>query len=71
MLLSRSRQFTCTYFRLTVDDYVDLLEFVDDKQIEIGFDNWNSSNVVINKDGEILQSIRDYLFLQGEREITN
>lgn len=48
------------YFSITVDTKLDIMEFVEDKQLEIGFVNED----YLNEDGKKLQIIYDELYYQ-------
>lgn len=48
------------YFDLDVDTKLDIMEYVEDKQLEIGFVNQD----YLNEDGEKLQDIYDEIYYQ-------
>lgn len=54
------RQYSVTYFDLDVDTKLELMEYVEDKQLEIGFVNQD----YLNEDGYNLQAIYDELYRQ-------
>lgn len=54
------RQHKVTYFDLDVDSKLDLMEYVEDKQVEIGFVNED----YLNEDGRNLQAIYDEIYRQ-------
>lgn len=54
------RQYNVTYFDLDVDTKLDLMEYVEDKQLEIGFDE----EYDLNYDGRNLQAIYDEIYRQ-------
>ncbi|MCY6958856.1 hypothetical protein [Clostridium brassicae] len=60
ILGNKYRQHSITYFDLDIDTKLDLMEYVEDKQVEIGFINEN----YLNEDGRNLQAIYDEIYRQ-------
>ncbi|GAA0122241.1 MULTISPECIES: hypothetical protein [Clostridium] len=54
------RQHNVTYLDLDVDTKLDLMEYVEDKQLEVGFDEKYN----LNDDGRNLQAIYDEIYRQ-------
>ncbi|WP_373599433.1 hypothetical protein [Paraclostridium bifermentans] len=48
------------YFHMDVDTKLDIMEYVEDKQLEIGFINED----YLNEDGKKLQTIYDEIYFQ-------
>ncbi|NFC76744.1 hypothetical protein EXM99_08290 [Clostridium botulinum] len=60
ILENKHKQHSITYFDLDVDTKLDLMEYVEDKQVEIGFVNED----YLNEDGRNLQAIYDEIYRQ-------
>lgn len=60
ILEKKYKQHSITYFDLDVDTKLDLMEYVEDKQVEIGFVNED----YLNEDGRNLQAIYDEVYRQ-------
>ncbi|NFL75522.1 hypothetical protein [Clostridium sporogenes] len=60
ILEKKYKQHSITYFDLDVDTKLDLMEYVEDKQVEIGFVNED----YLNEDGRNLQAIYDEIYRQ-------
>ncbi|MBY6879669.1 hypothetical protein EXN65_19705 [Clostridium botulinum] len=60
ILENKYKQHSITYFDLDVDTKLDLMEYVEDKQVEIGFVNED----YLNEDGRNLQAIYDEIYRQ-------
>lgn len=60
ILDNKSTEDEKVYFEIDVDTKLDLMEYVEDLQLEIGFDNED----YLNKDGKKLQIIIDELYNQ-------
>lgn len=60
ILENKKSQDGITYFEIDIDTKIDLIEFVEDKQLEIGFVNED----YLNEDGRRLQKIYDEIYWQ-------
>ncbi|CAI3573251.1 hypothetical protein [Clostridium neonatale] len=60
ILDNKNKEDEKVYFEIDVDTKLDLMEYVEDLQLEIGFDNED----YLNEDGKKLQIIIDELYNQ-------